>query len=169
MVPASHRHSSYAGANRYRQAAFRPLSNRLASLPPRSHRRTLGKLDAARPYRCDRNLCGQSPQESRGCRVARQPIRDSKRAATALNPRGLPCERVSAPPATAHGVYSAAAADTRFSSAVVDHRLAQTSFNRSSMPPVTALVRCVREGREGALSPTTTGKCARNSGRLDLT
>ena len=53
-----------------------------------------------------------------GCRVARQPIRDSKRAATALNPRGLPCERVSAPPATAHGVYSAAAADTRFSSAV---------------------------------------------------
>jgi hypothetical protein len=45
---------------------------------------------------------------SRGCRVARQPIRDSKPAPAALNPRGLPCERVSAP-ATAHGVHSVAA------------------------------------------------------------
>jgi hypothetical protein len=51
----------------------------------------------------------------------------------------------------------------------VDYGLAQTSFNRRSMPPVTALVRCVREGREGALSATTAGKCARNTGRLDLT
>jgi hypothetical protein len=44
---------------------------------------------------------------------------------------------------------AAAAADTGFPSAVVDYRLAQTSFNRGSMPPVTPLVRCVREGREG--------------------
>jgi hypothetical protein len=51
---------------------------------------------------------------SRGCRVARQPIRDIKRAAAALNPRGLPCERISAPPATAHGVHSAATADKDF-------------------------------------------------------
>jgi hypothetical protein len=65
--------------------------------------------------------------------------------------------------------HSAAAADTGFPPAVVDYRLAQTSFNRGSMPPVTPLVRCVREGREGALSPTTAEKCARNTGRLDLT
>jgi hypothetical protein len=50
----------------------------------------------------------------------------------------------------------------------VDYGLAQTSFNRRSMPPVTALVRCIREDREGALSATTVGKCARNTGRLDL-
>jgi hypothetical protein len=51
----------------------------------------------------------------------------------------------------------------------VDYGLARTSLNRRSMPPVTALVRCVREDGEGALSPTTVGKCARNTGRLDLT
>ena len=40
----------------------------------------------------------------------------------------------------------------------VDYGLAQSSFNRGSMPPVTALVRCVRGGHERPLSPTTAGK-----------
>jgi hypothetical protein len=49
---------------------------------------------------------------------------------------------------------------------LVDYGLAQTSCNRRGMPPVTALMRCVREE---VLSPTTAGKYTQNTGRLDLT
>jgi hypothetical protein len=93
-----------------------------------------------------------------GCRIARQPIRDSKRAAAGLESRGFPVS-ASQRHQQRHTVLIQLPQRTQdFPQQFVDYGLGRSSFSRGSMPPVTALVRCVREGHEGALSPIAAGK-----------
>jgi len=50
----------------------------------------------------------------------------------------------------------------------VDYGIANTSLDRRSIAPVTALMRRVRMDVEAAMSWATAGKYARNIGMLDL-